>query len=177
MSKSLRNMIMASILIAVGITLPMAFHTIQGAGRIFLPMHIPILLCGLLLGWKYGLAVGILTPLLSHFFTGMPPGPMLPGMLFELTAYGAAAGLLTQIVRTKNTCANIYIALIGAMLIGRILMGILNALIFSVGEYSVQVWLTASFAAALPGIAIQVVLIPIIVLALNKALKNGKSQY
>ena len=170
MSKNIRKMIVSALFIAIGITLPMAFHAVggQGAGRMFLPMHIPVLLGGLVLGWKYGFTVGILTPILSHFFTRMPPGPMLPAMLLELAVYGAVAGLLIQLIRTKDTYANIHVSLIGAMLAGRIFMGLANALIFSVGEFSMQIWVGTAFVTALPGIVIQVVLIPGIVLALRR---------
>ena len=166
---SIRKMVIAALFIALGIVLPMAFHSIPNAGRVFLPMHIPVLLCGMICGFPYGLACGIIAPLLSSLFTGMPPVAVLPAMLCELAAYGAVSGLLMRYVRVKNLYVRTYISLIGAMIFGRVFYGILNSLIFSAGDYSMQIWLTAAFVTALPGVAIQIVVIPAIVVVLKKA--------
>jgi len=168
MSKT-KKLVITAMFIAIGIVLPLAFHTIPQAGRIFLPMHIPILLCGLIIGFPYGLACGIITPLLSSLITGMPPAAMLPAMVCELAAYGTVSSIIMRFAPVKNLFARTYISLICAMLVGRILFGVLNALIFSVGNYSMQMWLTAAFITALPGVAIQIVIIPVIVLALQKS--------
>lgn len=158
-----------NVCVALAIVLPMAFHMIPDAGKVFLPMHIPVLLCGLLCGPVYGLGCGILAPLLSHLFTGMPPTAMLLSMLCELAAYGMLSGILIRVIRTKWNLLNLYTALIGAMICGRIINGVLNALIFNAGKYSMEMWLTASFLQAIPGIVIQLALIPLLVLALQKA--------
>jgi len=162
-------MIITALLIALGVVLPIMFHGVANAGRIFLPMHIPVLLAGLVCGLPLGLISGLLTPLLSHFLTGMPPSPILPSMMIELAVYGAAAAILIRFIRTKDTYANIHISLLGAMIAGRIAFGLMNTLIFNVGNYSMQIWMTSAFVTALPGIVIQIVLIPIIVIALWKA--------
>lgn len=167
--KYIWEMVIAALCIALGVVLPVAVHGIPNAGSVLLPMHLPVLLCGLLCGPAYGLACGILTPLLSSLITSMPPAAMLPSMLCELAVYGLAAGLLIVLVRSPSQTANVYISLVGAMLLGRVIYGTVNALIFRAGEYSLQMWLTASFVTALPGIVIQLVLLPLIVLALRKA--------
>jgi len=167
MSKT-KKLVITAMFIAIGIVLPLAFHAIPNAGRIFLPMHIPILLCGLVIGFPYGLACGIVTPLLSSLITGMPPAAFLPSMVCELAAYGTVSSLLMRFTPVNNLFARTYISLLGAMIVGRVLFGILNAFIFSVGEYSMQMWLTTAFITALPGVAIQIVIIPAIVLALQK---------
>jgi len=164
-----KKLVITALLIALGIVLPVALHSIPNAGSIFLPMHIPVLLCGLMLGWQYGLACGVLTPVLSSLITGMPPFAYLPSMVFELAAYGLVAGLLIKYVRTKSKIANTYIALIGAMLAGRVLFGLLNALIFRFGAYSLSIWLAGAFVTALPGILIQLIIIPVLILAIEKA--------
>ena len=169
MSNNIRKLAGTALCVAIGIALPLAFHSIPNGGRVFLPMHIPILLCGLLFGFPYGLACGIVTPLLSSLFTGMPPAAMLPAMLCELAVYGLVASLLMRFVPVKNAYAKLYTALIGAMLSGRIVLGLVNALIFNVGSYTMQAWLGMAFVTALPGIAMQVVLIPAIVIGLRKA--------
>ena len=164
-----KRMILTALFVALGVVLPMAFHSIPNAGSIFLPMHIPVLLCGLICGWAYGLGCGVLAPLLSSLMTGMPPAAILPGMLCELAVYGLVSGLLLKVIHTKRTIADLYLALIGAMISGRLVSGALNALIFRAGSYSLAAWTAASFVTALPGIAIQLVLIPILVTALQRA--------
>lgn len=163
------ELVISALCVAQGVVLPVAFHGIPNAGSILLPMHIPVLLCGLLCGPAYGLACGILTPLMSSLITTMPPMAMLPSMICELAVYGFVAGLLILLVRTGSQVANVYISLVGAMLVGRVVYGAVNALIFRAGEYSMQMWLTASFVTALPGIVIQLVLLPLVVLALRRA--------
>ena len=164
-----KRLILSGLCIALGIVLPVAFHSVANAGSIFLPMHIPVLLCGLICGWPYGLACGVITPLLSSVITGMPPMAYLPSMLCELAVYGFASGLLMRYVKTGKLLADLYVSLAGAMLLGRLVFGLLNALIFRAGDYSVAMWTTAAFVTALPGILIQLAVIPVLVLALKKS--------
>ena len=164
-----KRMILAGLCIALGIVLPVAFHSVANAGSIFLPMHIPVLLCGLICGWPYGLACGVLAPLLSSLITGMPPMAFLPSMLCELAVYGFVSGLLMRYVKTGKLLADLYISLVGAMLLGRLVLGLLNAVIFRAGEYSIAVWTTSAFVTALPGILLQIAIIPVLVFALKKA--------
>ena len=159
--KQTKNLVIAGLCIALALVLPMAFHAIPNAGSIFLPMHIPVLLCGL--------ACGVLSPLLSSLATGMPPAAMLPSMLCELAMYGLMSGLLFRLVKTKSFLANTYVSLIGAMICGRVFYGVLNAVIFKAGAYSMQLWMSAAFITAVPGIVIQLVVIPLILVALKKA--------
>ena len=164
-----KRMILAGLCIALGIVLPVAFHSVANAGSIFLPMHIPVLLCGLICGWPYGLACGVLAPLLSSLITGMPPMAFLPSMLCELAVYGFVSGLLMRYVKTGKLLADLYISLVGAMLLGRLVLGLLNAVIFRAGEYSIAVWTTSAFVTALRGILLQIASIPVLVFALKKA--------
>jgi niacin transporter len=164
-----KRIVFAGLCVALGVVLPIAFHSVANAGSIFLPMHIPVLLCGLICGWPYGLACGVLAPTLSHLITGMPPAAVLPGMLFELAAYGLISGLMIKHIRTGKSLWDVVLSLVAAMLCGRAIYGILNSLIFMAGKYSLSVWLTAAFVTGLPGIAIQIVLIPALILALEKA--------
>ena len=133
-------------------------------------MHIPVLISGYAVGPVYGLICGILTPLLSHLIFSMPPAPVLPSMLCELAVYGLMTGLLNKLIKTENNILKAYLVLIGAMLCGRITYGILNALIFKAGSYSLNAWLSAAFVTAVPGIIIQLLLIPILVVRLKSAL-------
>ncbi|MBP3634494.1 MAG: ECF transporter S component [Oscillospiraceae bacterium] len=163
-----KKSILTAVCIALCVVLPQAFHAIPNAGSVYLPMHIPVLLCGLICGAPYGLLCGLAGPALSHLFTGMPPASMLPGMLMECAVYGLVAGLVMGI-RTKKLYADLYLSLICAMLAGRVVSGIAKAFIFSAGEYSMAAWVTGSFVTGLPGILIQLILIPTIVFALMKA--------
>ncbi|NLF21012.1 MAG: ECF transporter S component [Clostridiaceae bacterium] len=132
----LRQLTLTAICIALGVVLPVLFHSIPRSGQIFLPMHLPVLLAGLLAGPGWGMVAGILTPLISTWITGMPPiGPILFAMLFELAAYG-----------------------------------LVNAFIFSAGTgYGLQAWMTSSFVTGLPGIALQLVFVPLLYMVLAKA--------
>lgn len=164
-----RQLVFAGVCVAIGLILPQAFHMIPNAGSIFLPMHIPVLLSGFLCGGPFGLVVGLVTPLLSSLLTGMPPAVLLPAMMCELAAYGLVSGLLYRHIRIKRNAIRIYVSLVCAMLIGRVFSGILRALIFNAGEYSVQIWVSAMFVTALPGLVIQLLLIPALVAILQKS--------
>ena len=164
-----KQLVLTALFVALGVVLPQAFHAIPNAGSIFLPMHIPVLIAGFATGPVYGLICGILTPVLSHLIFSMPPAPVLPGMLCELAMYGLMTGLLNKVVKIENNLVKNYVVLIGAMLCGRITYGILNALIFRAGNYSMQAWISAALVTAIPGIIIQLVLIPILVDRLQKA--------
>ena len=162
-----RRMVMAALCVALCVVLPIAFHTIPDAGSVFLPMHIPVLLCGLICGWPYGLTCGLLGPVLSSMLTSMPPAAYLPPMVLECAVYGAVCGLMLKVLRTGCPTVDLYAALIAAMLAGRVVSGIAKALIFSPGM-AMGVWITSSFITALPGIIIQLVLIPQVVRLLMK---------
>lgn len=132
-------------------------------------MHIPVLLCGLICGWQYGLVCGLLGPLLSSLLTQMPPMAILPSMMAELAVYGAVTGLMMYAFKYKTTYLSLYTSLAVALISGRVVSGILKALIFSAGNYSFSVWVTASFVTCLPGLAIQLAIIPTLVKVLAKA--------
>ena len=165
---SIKNMTMAAVCVALCVVLPIAFHSIPDAGSVFLPMHIPVLICGMICGWPYGFLCGLVGPLLSSALTGMPPIAFLPAMMVECAAYGMVSGLMLKYVHTKSTYADLYIALVTAMLAGRVVSGIAKALIFTPG-LAMSAWITASFVTALPGILIQLVFLPGVVFTLMKA--------
>ena len=168
MKRSVKNMTFAAVCIALCVVLPIAFHSIPDAGSVFLPMHIPVLICGMICGWPYGFICGLMGPLLSSALTGMPPVAILPAMMVECGAYGMVSGIMLKLVHTKNTYGDLYIALVVAMLAGRVLSGIAKALIFMPG-ISMTAWIMASFVTALPGILIQLVFLPSVVQMLMKA--------
>ncbi|MBQ7870570.1 MAG: ECF transporter S component [Oscillospiraceae bacterium] len=165
-----KRICICAVCIALCYILPMAFHAF-GMGSVFLPMHIPVLLCGLLCGWPFGAVCGLVGPLLSSALSGMPPATALVSMLPELCVYGAVSGLTLRLVRTRRTFADLYIALVTAMVAGRIVGGIAKALFFSAqgNRLSMAVWASGYFVEGLPGIIIQLLVIPVLVFALTKA--------
>ena len=163
-----KKLVFTAVSAALCLVLPMAFHAIPNAGQVFLPMHIPVLLCGLICGWPYGGVCGLVGPLLSSLITSMPPMAMLPSMMVECCVYGLVSGLLMKYVRTKFAVADLYISLISAMLAGRLVAGLANAWIFTTGAAPFA-WVTTSLVTGIPGIVIQLVLMPTVMFALTKA--------
>ncbi len=163
-----KKLVYTAVCVALCVVLPMAFHAVNNAGQIFLPMHIPVLLCGLMCGWPFGFICGILGPALSSLLTGMPPAAMLPSMMIECAAYGCVTGLMMKFVHTKKGLLDLYISMLTAMTVGRVLAGFAKAWIFNTGEAPFA-WVTTSLVVGLPGIIIQLVLIPLLVLALTRA--------
>lgn len=163
-----KNLTIASMFLAIGIILPQAFHSIPNAGNILLPMHIPVLICGFICGPIYGLLVGLITPIVSHLIFAMPPVHMLSQMIIELGIYGLFTGLLNRKLNCANKLFQNYYVLIISMLIGRITYGLFNALIFQTNSYTLSMWLTSSFITGLPGMIIQLLIIPPIIASIKK---------
>ena len=134
-----------------------------------LPMHIPVLLCGLICGWQYGGAVGFVLPLLRMSLFGMPPLLTAVAMAFELAAYGTLSGFLYQHSRWKCIVA-LYRSLLLAMAGGRIVWGVVRVLLTGVaGEpFTWQLFLSGALLTAIPGIVLQLVLIPGVMVALDR---------
>lgn len=166
---SVKKSIICSVCIALCYVLPLFFHGIQNAGSVLCPMHIPVIICGLVCGGPYGLICGLAGPAMSSILTGMPAIAYLPTMMVELGAYGLVSGVLINRVRTRNTVADIYISMIVAMIIGRIAAGIVRAILFTSGGYTFAVWVSSYLVTCWPGILIQLVFIPAILMALTKA--------
>jgi hypothetical protein len=164
-----KQSIITAVSIALCVVLPLAFHSIPQAGLIYCPMHIPVLICGLVCDWQFGLACGIIGPVVSSVITGMPSIVDLPSMMIELVIYGVVCALIMKVVHTKKLYVDLYLSLVVAMLLGRVVAGIVKALIFARGSMTVTTWATTYFVTCLPGIIIQLVLIPSIYFALEKA--------
>ena len=164
---SLRDLVLAALFLSLGLMLPFLTAQIPEIGSMLLPMHIPVLLCGFVLGWKWGLAVGIITPLFRTLLFSMPPLLTALPMAFELAAYGLLTGLLYRHLGRKPQ--SVYLSLIFAMLGGRLVWGVARFVMFFFGtEFSLPIFIAGSFTNALPGIILQLVLIPPLVLALRR---------
>ena len=170
MNDNLKKMIYAALCLALCIVLPFLTVNNPMLGNVFCLMHIPVLLCGFICGPWWGLAVGAIAPLLRSVTIGMPPMfPTAVAMAFELAVYGLVSGLLYRALKKKPW--SVFVALIVAMLAGRLVSGAVQFAFMGLfhTQYSMQTFLTASFVTPWPGILIQIVLIPAIVFALDKA--------
>ena len=169
MKVSVKKLVFAALCLALCIVLPFLTGQIPQIGGMLSPMHIPVLLCGFLCGWPYALAVGLVAPLLRHLMFGMPPILTALVMTFELGAYGAFAGIFYQILPKKTSC--IYVALLLAMLAGRVVYGVASFIILGVSgtAFTFQAFLSGAFLTAWPGILCHIIVIPLIVIALRKA--------
>jgi thiamine transporter ThiT len=167
--KSIRKLTLAALFLALGLVLPFFTGQIREIGNKLLPMHIPVLLCGFICGWKYGLLVGFLTPLLRFSVFSMPAMPNALTMAFELAAYGAVSGILYAKL-PKNKWRTLLTLLI-AMITGRILWGVASIFIYSIGTgaFTWQMFIGGAILNAIPGIILQFILIPILILSLEKA--------
>lgn len=165
-----RNLTLAGLFLALGLLLPFLTGQIPTIGRMLLPMHIPVLLVGFVCGWPYGLMVGLVCPVLRSMLFGMPHMfPRAVAMSFELAAYGFATGLLYRLFPKKNWY--IYGSLLIAMVFGRIIWAIASMILYQLSgaEFTWEMFMANGFINALPGIILQIILIPVIVVALKKA--------
>lgn len=164
-----RKTVYAAVILALSIAIPAIFHFTALPGNIFLPMHLPVLVGGLLLGPVYGLIIGMLSPILNFFLTNMPPIPMLYIMIFELGAYGFFTGFLYQ----KSN--RLFISLLASLVIGRIVAAIIVFILVQTMtgfDANPLVWFTGSFVKSFPGIAIQLILVPLIVSRIELSMKS-----
>ena len=169
MKTSTRKLTLSALFLALGLVLPLITGQIPQIGKMLLPMHIPVLLCGMVCGAPYGAVCGLLGPMLSSVLTGMPTAALMPAMMVECAAYGLTTGLMLCLVRTGKTYADLCLSLVAAMLVGRLVSGVTKALFFMAGQYTMQAWIAASFVTALPGIVLQLAVVPSIVYYLMRA--------
>lgn len=170
MNKHIKNLTLSGMFLAIGLVLPLLTGQIQHIGNMLLPMHIPVLLCGLICGWQYGGTIGLIMPLLRNLIFGMPPMPNAVSMAFELAAYGLVIGLLYG--HSKWKCVlSLYRSMLIAMLAGRAVWGVVQAAILGLNGsgFTVQMFMAGAFLNAIPGIILQLILIPAIMVALDRA--------
>ena len=165
----LRHLVYAAVCLALCMLLPFLTGQIPQIGSALSPMHIPVLLAGFLCGPWWAMAVGFVAPMLRHVWLGMPPLITAIAMSFELAAYGLFSGLLYRLLPKKTV--NIYVSLIGAMILGRIVWGIAMVVICGVSgsAFTWSAFIAGALLNAVPGIILHIVLIPILVMALKRA--------
>lgn len=172
---NVKTMVLAALFLALALVLPFLTGQIPEIGSMLCPMHIPALLCGFFCGWPWGLAVGLMAPLLRSVIFGMPPMfPVAVCMSAELAAYGTVSGLLySRLPRNKGS---IYLSLLAAMVAGRLVWGAAQLLCagLDVSVFGLSAFWAGAVTTAIPGILIQILLIPVLVMALEKhRMKSG----
>lgn len=160
---------LSAMFLALAFVLPFLTGQIQQIGAMLCPMHIPVLLCGFFCGASWGLAVGFLAPLLRSVTLGMPP--MFPKafcMAFELAAYGFVAGWLYNKLPKKKS--NVYVSLLIAMIVGRVVWGLVMfaCMGLDASKFGLAAFVAGAFTNAAPGIILQLILIPVLVILLER---------
>ena len=167
--KSVARLVVAAMCLALCLVLPFLTGQIREIGSMLCPMHLPVLFCGFLCGWPWGLAVGAVAPLLRSALFGMPPMfPIAVSMAAELAVYGLVTGLLSA--RLPKKLGWTYVSLIAAMLLGRVAWGLVRLLLagLSGGAFTWAMFLSGALTTAIPGIIVQLILVPVIVTAVQK---------
>lgn len=163
-----QKLTVSAMCMALGLVLPFLTGQIPEIGAMLCPMHLPVLLCGFLCGWPWGLAVGFVAPLLRSLTIGMPPlFPTALCMAFELAAYGAISGWMHKYLPRKKPF--IYCSLLSAMIFGRLIWGVAMFVCLGGrgGSFTLSAFLAGAVLNAIPGIIVQIVLIPILVMILE----------
>ncbi|MVB11234.1 ECF transporter, substrate-specific component [Caprobacter fermentans] len=166
---SVQNLIFSALFLALGLLLPFLTGQVPQIGSMLLPMHIPVLLCGFLCGWPYGLLVGLITPLFRSVLFGMPPiYPTAAAMALELASYGFFSGFFYR--KFPKTISSIYAALILSMILGRVIWGGASIFLYQAAGkgFTWVMFLGGAFLNAIPGIVLQIIVIPALVAVLRK---------
>ena len=169
-NKSLLNILLSAMFLAIALILPFLTGQIKEFGSMLLPMHIPVMLCGLVCGWQYGLTIGAIAPLLRSAVVGMPVMfPSAIAMAFELATYGVVIGILFQKARWK-CIKSLLRCLIISMVAGRVVWGIVQCILLGLGKngFTISMFVTSAIVKAIPGIILQLLLIPTVMLMLGK---------
>ncbi len=168
---NVKKLAVTAMLFAVGMVLPFFIGQIPAIGKMLLPMHIPVLLCGFIVGWQYGALIGFLLPIVRGLVFGMPPlYPNAVAMAFEMAAYGFVSGYLYSHARWQCT-KMLYISLVTAMLAGRIVWAFAEVILLGIGGniFTWKMFAAGAFLNAIPGIIVQLTLIPLIMVVLRRA--------
>ena len=162
------RLVLAALCLALAFVMPFLTGQIPEIGSMLCPMHIPVLLCGFVCGWQWGLSVGLVAPLLRSLILGMPPlFPVAVAMAFELAAYGAIAGLMHRALPRKKPL--IYLSLLTAMIVGRLVWGAAMFLCLGIqgGSFGLAAFWAGAVVNAVPGIVAQILLVPLLVMLIE----------
>lgn len=170
MKVTTKKLVLSAMFIAMGLVLPFITGQNPELGKMLSLMHIPVMLCGFICGWPYGLMAGAITPVLrSLLFTQPPMFPRAVGMAFELSVYGAICGLLYKLLPKKNWL--FAPELVVSMIAGRTVYAAFMSVVANLGsvEFTFNAWLTKEVPYGFPGIALQLILIPYVMTVLQDA--------
>ncbi len=165
----LYKLVLSALFLSIGMVLPFLTMQIKEIGDSLLPMHLPVMLCGILCGYGYGAAVGLMLPILRSVCFGMPPlYPNAVWMATELLTYGLIIGLMYKTLPKNTLC--LYISLIVSQIFGRIVWGLSKSILLGLGgkAFTWAMFISSGFVNALPGIILQLILIPTILLILKR---------
>jgi thiamine transporter ThiT len=163
-------MCISALFLALAYVLPFLTGQIPEIGAMLCPMHLPVLLCGFICGWPWGLAVGFIAPLFRALTLGMPPlFPTAFCMAFELATYGGVAGFMHKLFPRKKLF--VYCSLLASMLIGRLVWGVTMFICVGVngGSFGFSAFVAGALTNAVPGIIVQIILVPIIVMIIDNS--------
>ena len=171
----IKKLTLSAMFLAMAFVMPFLTGQIPQIGSMLCPMHIPVLLCGFFCGAPWGLVIGFIAPVLRSFTLGMPP--MFPTafcMAFELATYGFVSGFLYN--KLTNKKVNVYVSLLCAMVIGRVIWGLVMfcCMGFDVTKFGFGAFLGGAVLNAVPGIVLQIILIPILVITLKRFVNKAE---
>lgn len=167
----LKNIVLSAMFIGIGLILPFFTGQIKSIGNMLLPMHIPVFLCGLICGWQYGFSAGLILPVMRSLLFTMPRlYPNALAMSFELATYGFTVGFLYSRVKQKSV-TSLYCCMITAMLSGRIVWAFAEIVLMGLSNnsFTFEAFILGAFLNSIPGIILQLILIPAIMVALKRA--------
>ena len=165
--------VLAALFLALGMVLPMLTGQIKEIGDSLLPMHLPVMICGLVCGYKYGAAIGLMLPFLRSLTFSMPPiYPNAVWMALELATYGLVIGFIYM--KLSKNRLSMYVALITAMIMGRVVWGVSKAVLLGLGgsSFSISAFIVGGFVDSLLGIVLQLIVVPPIAALINRMIRN-----
>jgi len=169
-NEKVKNLTLSAMFLAIGLVLPFLTGQIQQIGNMLLPMHIPVFLCALICGWRYGVPMAFILPIMRSLIFGMPPlYPTAISMAFELATYALVAGILYERSRWQCTRA-LYRSMIISMIAGRVVWGVVQTVLLGIYgiAFTMQAFIAGALLNAIPGIILQLIIVPAVMVALNK---------
>ncbi len=170
MNFSVRKLVLSAMFLSLCMVLPFLTGQVPEIGSMLLPMHLPVLIAGFVLGAPYAGLIGFVAPFLRFLLFGMPPlFPVGAAMAVEMCVYGVSAGFFYKAFPKKN--AFVYVSLVLSMILGRIAWGACQYVFLMINgsALTMSAFLAGAFVNAWPGIILQLVLVPVVVIALKKA--------
>lgn len=166
---NIKNMTLSAMFLALALVLPFFTGQIPEIGSMLCPMHIPVILTGFICSGPWGFIVGFTAPILrSLIFASPSMFPKAVAMAFELSSYGLFSSLLSH--RLPKKISSIYASLIISMILGRLVWGVAMYVLtsFSGGSFGLAAFISSAVINALPGIAVQLIVIPVIIIMMQK---------